>query len=298
MNTSAIERETWLVTGASGMLGGEIAALLAGRGAHVLAPSHAELDICHPAILRAYVARHRPSIVLNCAAYTAVDAAETDEVSASRVNALGPELLASASEEFGARLVHVSTDYVFSGRSRWSYAEDAATDPICVYGRTKRAGEAAVARVLPGRSAIARTAWLYGARRRGFVRTVIDRASTGQAMDAVADQIGQPTWAADLAERIVALGLDRSAIGFFHATNAGRATWLDLARELFRLLGADPDLVRPVDGAALRRTAPRPACTVLRQHRWAEIGLRPMRDWREALRDGLPTLTPLGDEVR
>lgn len=281
---------TWLVTGGSGMLARDTVDLLLRGGERVLAPSRTDLDIADPAALWAFVDRHRPELVLNCAAYTAVDRAEDDEKAALRVNGTGPRRLAEVCRAYGARLVHISTDYVFAGDARTPYAENAPVGPVCAYGRTKLAGEIAVAEILPERSAIVRTAWLYGAHRYGFVQTMVCRAGTGEPLEAVSDQVGQPTWTEDLAAQIIALGREPLATGIFHATNAGESTWLGLAREIYRLLGADPGLVTPVSGSSLGRRSARPAYSVLGHDRWKEAGMKPMRDWRDAVRDALPVL--------
>ncbi|MEV7322309.1 dTDP-4-dehydrorhamnose reductase [Streptomyces sp. NPDC093970] len=283
----------WLVAGADGMLGHDMAAELTRRGAEVVALGHAGLDVTGADSVESAFAAHRPDLVVNCAAYTAVDDAETDEERALLINGEGPRLLARAAARHGARLVHVSTDYVFDGDARTTpYPENHPTGPRTAYGRTKLAGERAVLTELPGASAVVRTAWLYGTHGRSFVRTMAELEADRDTLDVVDDQRGQPTWSADLAARIADLGprigRDERAHGVFHGTSSGAATWCELAREVFRLLGADPRRVRPTTSAAFVRPAPRPAYSVLGHGRWAEVGLRPPRDWREALAEGLP----------
>jgi dTDP-4-dehydrorhamnose reductase/4-ketoreductase len=180
-------------------------------------------------------------------------------------------------------MIHISTDYVFAGDARTPYPEDHPTAPRTAYGRTKLAGEQAVAKELPTSSAIVRTAWLYGVHGRSFVRTMIDLESRRDTLDVVHDQRGQPTWSADVAARLADLGphLGRGASGVFHATGSG---------EVFRLLGADPERVRPTTSAAFVRPAPRPAYSALAHGRWQELGLPPLRDWQSALRDALPLI--------
>ncbi|MFF4255764.1 dTDP-4-dehydrorhamnose reductase [Streptomyces sp. NPDC001663] len=282
----------WLVTGAGGMLGRDTVDELARRGEDVTGLDHTALDITrHEAIERAFT-ECRPELVVNCAAYTAVDDAETDEDRALRINGDGPRLLARACAATGARLVHVSTDYVFAGDARTPYPEDHPPAPRTAYGRTKLAGERAVLEELPEASAIVRTAWLYGVHGRSFVRTMIDLESRRDTLDVVDDQRGQPTWSADVAARLADLGphLGRGACGVFHATSSGETTWYELAREVFRDLGADPDRVRPVGSAAFPRPAPRPAYSALAHDRWQELGLPPLRDWRTALHEALPRI--------
>ncbi|MFF3463717.1 dTDP-4-dehydrorhamnose reductase [Streptomyces sp. NPDC002619] len=283
----------WLVTGAGGMLGRDTVEELHRRGADVTGLDRATLDITQPGAVRRAFEEHRPDVVVNCAAYTAVDDAETDEARALTINGGGPRLLARACAASGARLVHVSTDYVFDGEARATpYPENHPPAPRTAYGRTKLAGEQAVSEELPGASAIVRTAWLYGAHGRSFVRTMLELEARRDTLDVVDDQRGQPTWSADVAARIADLGTrlspDGGARGVFHATSSGEATWHELAREVFLLVGADPDRVRPTDSQAFPRPAPRPAYSALGHARWREIGLEPPRDWRSALHEALP----------
>ncbi|CAM5614996.1 MULTISPECIES: dTDP-4-dehydrorhamnose reductase [Streptomyces] len=282
----------WLVTGAGGLLGRDTAGLLRARGEPVTALDRAALDITDPEAVHAALAAHRPHLVVNCAAYTAVDAAEHDEKRALRVNGDGPRLLARACAAHGARLLHVSTDYVFAGDARAPYPEDHPPGPRTAYGRTKLAGERAVLSELPHASAVVRTAWLYGVHGPSFVRTMIRLEASRDTVDVVDDQRGQPTWSADLARTLVRLGprVGDDVTGVLHATNAGEATWYHLARAVFRQLGADPGRVRPVGGAAFPRPAPRPAYSVLAHGRLRSLGLPAPRDWRAALHEALPAV--------
>jgi dTDP-4-dehydrorhamnose reductase len=272
----------WLVTGAGGQLGTHLVEAL--RGEDVLAPGHGELDITDPAAVRDLIARHRPDVVLNAAAYTAVDAAEENEADADRVNHLGPARLAAAAAEVGARLVHVSTDYVFAGDAREPYDVDAPVAPTGAYGRTKLAGERAVLSELGGRAYIVRTAWVYGGPGPNFVDTMLRLERERETVDVVADQVGSPTFVGDLAAALVALGRrDDVPGGVLHYVNAGRASWYELACEVFRLAGADPDRVRPTDTASFPRPARRPAWSVLSTRAWTAAGLPAPRPWRDAL---------------
>ncbi|MFI8890705.1 dTDP-4-dehydrorhamnose reductase [Streptomyces paradoxus] len=287
----------WLITGAGGMLGRDVVGELTSRGESVVGLDRAALDITSPEAVDAAVREHRPDLVVNCAAYTAVDDAETDEARALEINGDGPRLLARACAAHDARMIHVSTDYVFSGEARTTpYPEDHPTGPRTAYGRTKLAGERAVLAELPGASAVLRTAWLYGVHGSSFVRTMIGLEARRDTLDVVDDQRGQPTWSADVAERIADLGplLGPRAHGVFHATDSGEATWYDLAREVFSLIGADPDRVRPTSSAAFPRPAPRPAYSALAHGRWQEIGLPLPRDWRSALHEALPRIRKEG----
>lgn len=277
----------WLVTGAGGQLATHLVELLA--GADVLATNQDELDITDAAAVRAAISQHRPDVVLNAAAYTAVDAAEEDEQTADAVNHLGPRNLATALAESGGRLVHVSTDYVFAGDATEPYDVDDAVGPTGAYGRTKLAGERAVLSELPGRSWIVRTAWVYGGPGPNFVDTMLRLERERDTVDVVADQIGSPTYARDLAGALVELARSATPAGVLHYVNAGQASWFDLAREVFRLAGADPERVRPTDTASFPRPAKRPAWSVLSTRAWIAAGLTPPRPWRDALAEALRT---------
>jgi dTDP-4-dehydrorhamnose reductase len=269
----------YLITGAAGMLGHDLQQALADRD--VTARSRADLDITDPDAVEAAVAGH--DVVINSAAYTKVDDAETHEDDAHAVNATGPELLAAAAVRHGAKLVTISTDYVFDGNGTAPYAEDAPTDPINAYGRTKAAGEALVRRIAPESSYVVRTAWIYGAHGPNFAATMLRLAATHDTVSVVTDQVGQPTWTGDLAARIVEL-LDADApAGIYHGTNAGQGSWYDFTRAIFAENGLDPERVLPTDSTAFVRPAPRPAYSVLGHDAWSRAGLAPMRDWREAL---------------
>ena len=287
--TAAVTR--WLVTGAAGMLGRDLTALLANRGEDVTALTRADLDITNPAAAVRAVTAAKPDVVVNCAAWTAVDAAEDHEAEALAVNGHGAANLAAACAEAGAVLVHPSTDYVFDGHASSPYGETAPTAPAGAYGRTKLAGEQQVRAALPGASYIVRTAWLYGAHGKNFVKTMLRLAGSGTAPGVVADQHGQPTWTADVAEKIWAL-VDQSAPpGIYHATSSGQTTWFGFAEEIFKLyperLVVSP---RPITTADYPTPARRPAYSVLAHDAWHAAGISPIGDWRDALRRSFPAL--------
>jgi dTDP-4-dehydrorhamnose reductase len=220
--------------------------------------------------------------------------AEEHEAEAFAVNAIGPSGLATACARTGARLVHISTDYVFDGLSTTPYPEDAPMRPRSAYGRTKTAGEWAARAVLPDRSWVVRTAWLYGRHGPNFVKTMIRLEREEDTIDVVDDQRGQPTWSRDVAERIVALVDTDAPPGTYHTTSSGETTWYGLAREVFQLLRADPDRVHPTTTDKFPRPAPRPSYSVLSHAGWGQIGLRPLRPWQDALTEALPILAPAG----
>lgn len=269
-----------LITGANGMLGRDLTPVLTGAGHTVTALGRGELDITDPAAVHDAVAGH--DWVVNCAAYTAVDDAETDAATAHAVNATAAGYLAEASATHGARMVQISTDYVFDGTATTPYAEDAPVNPLSVYGATKAEGERLVAEAAPD-AIILRTAWLYGEHGANFVSAIVGASRSRETVSVLTDQRGQPTWTRDLAERIL-LVIERStAGGIYHATNSGDASRFEFARQIFEGAGLDPQRVTPADPADHVRPAPRPGYSVLGHDAWGRAGLEPMRDWREAL---------------
>lgn len=277
----------WLVVGAGGQLGTDLMRALAGRDA--VGRTRAELDVTDPAAVTEAVAGY--DVVLNAAGYTDVDGAETAEAAAFAGNAVGPATLAAACSRLGARLVHVSTDYVFSGTATTPYAEDAPLAPRSAYGRTKAAGEWAVLANAPD-AYVVRTAWVYGEGGANFVKTMARLERERERLSVVADQHGSPTWSRQLAAGLVELAELRPAPGVYHCTSAGATTWWALARAVFEELGADPDRVQPTTTAAFPRPAPRPAYGVLAAARWEATGLAPLPPWREALATAFAALGP------
>jgi dTDP-4-dehydrorhamnose reductase len=282
-----------LVTGAGGMLGRDLLAAAAGRpDLRLTAATRAELNITDPVAVSAAVAGH--DLVINAAAWTDVDGAEAHEEEATAVNGDGVANLARACASAGARLVHVSTDYVFPGDASRPYPEDAPTAAINAYGRSKLAGELAVAKLLPEAGYVVRTAWLYGVHGRNFVTTMLRLAGEREHLDVVDDQRGQPTWSYALAGQLLALAdaarSGRAAPGVYHGTASGETTWYGLAQAVFALRGLDPDRVRPTTSARFPRPAPRPAYSVLAHDRWSAAGIPPLPDWRTMLTDALEPL--------
>ena len=271
----------YLITGAAGMLGRDLQDALAGRD--VVALTRAELDITDPAAVAA--ALSGVDVVFNCAAYTAVDAAETDEEAAHLVNAVGPATLAEATAASGAKLFQISTDYVFQGDATSPYPEDQPRDPLNAYGRTKADGEEAVLRLNPAGGYVVRTAWLYGRHGGNFPATMLRLGRERDSVSVVSDQVGQPTWTADLARKLVELADSGAPAGVYHGTNSGQGSWFDFAQATFQEAGLDPAKVEPTDSSQFVRPAPRPAYSVLGHDAWSRAGLDPMRDWRAALHD-------------
>jgi dTDP-4-dehydrorhamnose reductase len=285
---------TWLVTGAAGMLGQDMVCLLSSRGAEFTALTRADLDITDAGACLAAVEASRPGVVVNCAAWTAVDAAEEHEDEAMAINGRGAANLAAACAANGALLVHPSTDYVFDGTASVPYAEDAPTAPAGAYGRTKLAGEQAVRAALPDASYIVRTAWLYGSHGKNFVKTMLRLAGNGTSPGVVADQRGQPTWTADVAAQVLALVEKAAPPGVYHATSSGETTWFGLAEAVFSRYfhgqAAERTVVtpRPITTAEFPTPARRPAYSVLGHGAWRQAGIDPIGDWRDALDRAFP----------
>jgi dTDP-4-dehydrorhamnose reductase len=276
----------WMLTGARGQLGSELARELS--GADLTAAGRAELDLTGPGVTDALCrwaagAEGRRLVVVNAAAWTDVDGAESDPTGAAAVNTTGPARLAAGCARVGATLVHVSTDYVFPGTGSRPYEVDDPVRPASVYGKTKEAGERAVRAELASHY-IVRTAWLYGAVGRNFVKTIAALRHRRETLEVVDDQRGCPTWAAELARALVALAASGTPYGTYHFAGGGEASWYELARAVFEEVGADPERIRPCDSARFPRPAPRPAYSVLSGRSWAATGLPPPSPWRAALR--------------
>lgn len=285
-----------LVPGGNGQLGRELA-LRASDTISVVAPGSAELDITNAGAVveavktlveSARVTGARP-VLVNAAAYNAVDAAEADSAPAFAVNGEGPRLLAAACAAHQVPLIHISTDYVFAGDrpDQRPYEADDVPRPLSAYGASKRAGEVAVL----GSGAdgwVVRTSWVYGAYGKNFVKTMARLAGEHPTVSVVDDQYGSPTWTSDLASALIELadrvsGDNPPTQRVLHCTGSGEATWYQFAAAVFTELGHDADRVIPCKTEEMRRPAPRPMYSVLSDKAWREAGLTPMPSWREAL---------------
>ncbi len=288
-----------MITGAGGQVGSALAARAAAAGREVSALTSAQWDITDPGAAVRLV--RVGDVVINCAAYTAVDAAESDPDTAFAVNATGPGQIASACAAVGARLIHLSTDYVFSGDFGFlggraaprPYEVDDETGPLSVYGRSKLAGERAVLAASPD-AVVVRTAWVYTGGSGGDFVAVMRRLAAGSgAVEVVDDQVGSPTYVGDLVAALLQVadgGVDRRVL---HAANAGAVSRYEQARAVFADLGADPARVRPVSSAVHPRPAARPPYSALSGAESARAGLTPLREWRSALAAVLTDAPPV-----
>jgi dTDP-4-dehydrorhamnose reductase len=271
-----------LITGANGMVARAAAAHCRLIGDEVIALTRRQLDIADRQAVFATIDKHRPDAVLNCAAYTDVDGAETDADAARNANTLGVQYLAEATREFGSRFVTISTDYVFDGANPGFYTEDDKPDPRGVYATTKFDGEGAATRSNAG-SVIVRSGWIYGEGGTNFLSVMHKLLAEGKRIKAISDAYGTPTFALDLARRLRELA-GSNETGIFHVTNSGPGTsYLGFAEKVCVIGGFDKGLIEAVSKNDLKRPAPRPASSKLGSIRTEKLGLTPLRDWESAL---------------
>src|SRR5438876_9815167 len=247
----------------------------------LVALRHADLAVEDARAVERMVQNERPDWIVNCAGYTQVDRAEAEPDAAQRVNAVGPANLARAARETSARLLHISTDYVFDGRARWPYREDDPVGPLSVYGRSKLAGEQAVRDILPQAHLIVRTQWLFGEGGPNFVATILRLARERPELQVVNDQHGRPTYAPDLATALWKL-IACDAGGTVHCANEGAATWFDVAKAAIEIAGLHTRVVA-CSTADMPRPAPRPPYSVLDCTRYAARTDSSLRGWRDAM---------------
>jgi dTDP-4-dehydrorhamnose reductase len=276
-----------LITGSGGQVGRALTTH-APSDAEIMACSHTDLDIGDSAAVLAAVGRHAPDVIINAAAHTAVDRAESEQELAARINTEGARNLALAARERGVRLLHISTDFVFDGTQSTPYRPDAPTNPLSVYGRTKRAGEEAVLALLPERSVVLRTAWVYAAQGHNFVHTMLRLLAEKGAVRVVADQVGTPTAAGSIAQVLWKIAAASGLTGIHHFTDAGVASWYDfavaIAEEAGRIGLLSGNLsVTPITTAEYSTPARRPHYSVLDRSSLAELGIAPVH-WRTRLR--------------
>lgn len=280
-----------LLTGGSGQLGTAIKKELNLQGLEFTSPTSTELNICDQSRINKFLDELRPTTIINCAAWTDVDGAESNPQGAYELNAIGPQNIAISARNYGARLIHISTDYVFSGEGKNEWNELDKHDPQSIYGKSKSEGERLTLNEYQEGTYIVRTAWLYSEIRKNFAITMAKLALQGTGeVRVVNDQIGQPTFAGDLAKQILNLISSKAPIGVYHGTNSGKATWYEFAREIFEQSGADVTRVIPVSTLDFPRPAIRPKFSVLGRESWGMTSIKPMRDWRIALREAMPAI--------
>lgn len=282
----------WLIAGANGQLGRCLQQTLESKSIEHAAYSKEEIDITDYSRVCDVIHSVKPDIVVNAAAYTNVDQAEIDQSEAFAINQQGAANLANASKLVNARLIHFSTDYVFSGESTKSWQVSDATNPVSKYGESKLAGELEIARIYPDNSMIIRTAWLYSSFGKNFYKTMLTKAVKSQEIVRVVnDQIGQPTNANDLAELTVRAISKNALPGVYHGTNSGDCSWFEFAKFIFEIAGEDVNRVVPVPSSEYATRAKRPKYSVLDGQKWLESGIEPLGPWKDSVRNLLPAMT-------
>lgn len=279
-----------LILGGSGLLGSALVQYLDKQGISVNAPSRTDLDVLDALALDKYISKHEPDLIFNCVAYTQVDKAESEPEQAMLYNRDLPKTLGQIVKGKNSFLIHYSTDFVFNGLKKEPYKPEDTTDPLCVYGASKLAGEQELEKLELENCAILRTAWLFGPRRKNFVHTILSVCSKNGEASVVQDQIGSPTFTDDLAKLSYKFALARKS-GIFHAVNSGEASWRELAAEAARLV-LDRCIVHSINTESLGLPARRPMYSVLDNSSFSTVtGVKP-RLWTEALQEYL-----LNDEI-
>lgn len=280
-----------LITGVKGQLGYELQNMLKDK-TEVVGVDIDELDITDMDGTVNFVKEIAPEVIINCAAFTNVDGCESNINTAYKVNGIGAYNLARSAVECGAKLVHISTDYVFDGKKDEPYNEFEMVNPMSIYGKSKYAGEKLVRETCPAHF-ILRTAWLYGINGNNFVKTMLKLADQQDVVKVVNDQHGTPTYAKDLAETICRL-IETNHFGTYHVTNNGECTWYDFAQKIFELAGCKDVNVLPITTEELNRPAPRPAYSVMRNYMLELTIGDTMRPWEEALQEYMDELREHG----
>ena len=280
----------WLIVGANGQLGRSLADVLIDSNQEFISTSHSDLDITNKKQVNEFFSGHSFSVVINCAAWTAVDKAEDHVSDALKVNYEGPRNLANAAIATDSRLIHVSTDYVFAGDASEPYEIDTPTNPVNSYGRSKQKGDSAVLAIGGGRFPIIRTAWLYSQYGNNFAKTMSNRAIRGLPVRVVDDQFGQPTSAIDLSRLIIEAAMIPEPPSIIHGTNSGKTSWYEFAKEIFLSLDASTELVTPIPSSEFPTRAPRPRYSVLGHKAFPHNGLTEMQNWKLALKDEIEAI--------
>jgi len=287
---AAIKEMKWAITGGSGQLSRSLVDLLDKEGVAYITWSHKDLDVADDSSI-SVIKETCPDLLINCAAWTNVDAAEDFPEKATRVNQVGPRNMARAAKELKIPLVHISTDYVFSGQGGKPWSTESKTEPMSSYGLSKLLGEKEITKSLDVSFYILRTAWLYGPYGRNFSKTILKKAiNSKEPINVVSDQIGQPTTTKSLAQQIFKVAKGRVPSGIYHATNTGQASWWDFAYEIFALAGEDVERVRPSNSEDFPSKVKRPKYSVLDQSAWSKVGMETMPEWREALKEVFPEI--------
>ena len=281
--------ERILLLGGSGILGSEVLVRLQSENFDYVAPTSTDLDITNMDQLLSVISEFKPVWIINCAAWTNVDGAESSFEEARELNATAVENIGIAADLFECRVIHISTDYVFDGESSEPYLETSHVQPLNKYGESKLQGESALLAVLPSAYVI-RTSWLYGTSGKNFVKTIAGRALRSEESRVVDDQVGSPTCARDLATGILSILMNQPEPGIYNYSNLGSCSWFELAQKIYEAVGADNDLVNPISSGSLSFLARRPKYSLLSKEKWISAGLSEVPNWEDSLQLIMPEI--------
>jgi dTDP-4-dehydrorhamnose reductase len=278
-----------LLLGGSGVLGSEVLRHLNVEGYEYVVPTSTDLDIRDKEQLFKYVSELKPSWIINCAAWTNVDGAESSFDKAREINSIAVENLGTTAGLFGCKIIHISTDYVFDGESSKPYDESSPVNPVNNYGASKLEGENALLAVAPD-SYVIRTSWLYGASGKNFVKTIVGKAVRNEEAKVVNDQVGSPTSARDLAGAIMSIVSNQPEPGVYNYSNDGSCSWFEFAKNIYQRVGANSSLVLPISSDSLNLLARRPKYSLLSKEKWKSLGLAEVPRWEDSLDLSLPEI--------
>ena len=287
-----------LIIGSTGILGTELFRAFSTSGHQVFTPNSTELNLLNATSIHEVINSVKPNFVINCAAWTDVDGAQTHEEEAFALNAEAVGVLGRVTQALDVSIIHISTDYVFNGLSMFPYSEKDPTDPINVYGASKLKGEELLLAAHPQKSWVIRTSWLYGPTGKNFVKSIARKALKNEAANVVNDQIGSPTNASDLAVGILSLVEKRPEPGLYNYSNQGVVSWYGFAEKIYKLIGADMQLLTPISTSDLNIKAPRPKHSVLGKEKWINANLSLVPNWDASLELALPDIArKVRDEI-
>ncbi len=278
-----------LLLGGRGILGSEVLRHLIRESFEYVAPTSTDLDIGDKEQLFKFISELKPSWIVNCAAWTNVDGAESSFREARKINSIAVENLGTAAGQFGCKVIHISTDYVFDGESSNPYDESAPVNPVNKYGESKLQGENSLLLAALD-SYVIRTSWLYGSSGKNFVKTIAGKAIQNEEVRVVNDQVGSPTSARDLAGAIMSIVSYKPEPGVYNYSNDGSCSWFEFAQRIYESVGANPSLVLPISSDSLNLIARRPRFSVLSKEKWKSLGLVDVPRWEDSLDLLLPEI--------
>jgi dTDP-4-dehydrorhamnose reductase len=281
-----------LLLGGSGILGSEVHRRLESSDFDHVAPKSSDLDVRDKDSLRGFSNDFKPNWIINCTAWTDVDGAEENFAAALDLNESAVQYIASVANQVNSHVIHISTDYVFDGTSSKPYDENSIVSPINNYGESKLRGERVLLNTLPARGYVIRTSWLYGTRGKNFVKTMAIKSTRGEPAKVVIDQVGSPTSARDLANAIYSVIEKHPPSGIYNYSNKGSCSWYDLARLIYKTVGANPELVEAIATSSLSAKARRPRYSLLSKDKWDASNLTKIPEWEISLKSMLSEMIP------